>query len=113
MGPRLIIHLSAAVSAGVGAGLAQLPGSDAPVLVAIQTAMILGLADHYRVSLHRVAIVELALTMAATMIGRGLSQLLLGWVPALGNALNALTALTITEGLGWLCTRWFARAQDL
>lgn len=109
MRPFIVIHLCAIVAAGVGAGLAQLPGSDAPVLVALQTAMILGLADHFEVRLPRVAFVELALTLAATMVGRGLSQALCGWIPGFGNLLNALTAGAVTEAMGWLCVRWFRR----
>lgn len=113
MSSQTMIHVFAAVAAGVGAGLAQLPGSDAPVLVALQTAMILALADHYGVSLHRAAAAELALTMAATMIGRGLSQVLVGWLPGFGNMLNALTAAAVTEGMGWLTARWFARESSI
>lgn len=109
MRPKIIIHLCSVVAGGVGLGLAQLPGSDAPVLVALQTAMILGIADHYEVRLPRVATAELALTMAATMVGRGLSQLLIGWIPILGNVANAVTAAGVTEAVGWLSVRWFSR----
>lgn len=109
MRPPIIIHLCALVASGVGAGLAQLPGSDAPVLVALQTAMILGVADHFEVRLPRVAFAELALTLAATMLGRGMSQALCGWIPGFGNLLNALTAGLITEAMGWFCVRWFER----
>lgn len=109
MTSRSIIHVFAAVAAGVGFGLAQLPGSDAPVLVALQAAMILALADRTDVSLTRAAAAEMALTMSATMIGRGLSQLLLGWLPAFGNALNAITAAAVTEGVGWFALRWFEK----
>lgn len=111
MTDRSIIHVFAAVAGGVGFGLAQLPGSDAPVLVALQTAMILALADRHHVSLTRAAAAEIALTMAATMIGRGLSQLLLGWIPALGNAMNGLTAAAVTEAVGWFAIRWFRRQE--
>lgn len=111
MTTRSIIHVFAAVAGGVGFGLAQLPGSDAPVLVALQTAMILALADRYDVSLTRAAAAEIALTMAATMIGRGLSQLLLGWLPVLGNLANAVTAAAVTEAVGWFSARWFERER--
>ncbi len=40
-----IIHAAAASAAGVGGGLAQVPGSDAPVLVGIQTSMIVAILD--------------------------------------------------------------------
>lgn len=111
MTDRSLIHLFAAVAGGVGLGLAQLPGSDAPVLVALQTAMIFALADRHAVPLTRAAAAEIALTMAATMVGRGLSQLLLGWLPVLGNLLNGLTAALVTEGVGWFSVRWFQREE--
>lgn len=38
-----VIHSSSAADAGVGGGLAQIPGSDSPILVGIQTAMIISL----------------------------------------------------------------------
>ncbi len=107
MRDAVLIHAFGAVAGGVGFGLAQLPGSDAPVLVALQTAMIFALADRAGVSLTRAAAAELALTMGATMIGRGVSQFLVGWWPGFGNAVNALTALAVTECVGWLALRWF------
>lgn len=109
MTDRSIIHVFAAVAGGVGAGLAQLPGSDAPVLVAIQTSMILALADHHCVPITRAAAAELALTFSATMVGRTASQVLLGWIPAAGNVVNAATAAGITEAVGWAAVRWFGR----
>jgi len=112
MTARSIIHVFAAVAGGVGFGLAQLPGSDAPVLVALQTAMILALADKTDVSLTRAAAAEMALTMSATMIGRGLSQLLVGWLPAIGNGVNALTAASVTEAVGWFALRWFQKRGE-
>lgn len=110
MRDSLIIHVFAVVAAGVGFGLAQLPGSDAPVLVALQTAMLLALADRARVSLTLAGAAEVALTLAATMVGRGLSQVLVGWLPGLGNLVNAATAAAVTEGVGWVALRWFRRA---
>ena len=38
-----VIHTASAASAGVGAGLAQIPGADAPVIAGIQTTMIIGI----------------------------------------------------------------------
>ncbi len=112
MTARSIIHVFAVVAGGVGFGLAQLPGSDAPVLVALQTAMILALADKTDVSLTRAAAAELALTMSATMIGRGLSQVLVGWLPAIGNVVNGVTAAGVTEAVGWFALRWFQKRSE-
>lgn len=35
------------------------------------------------------------------------AQVLCGWVPGIGNAVNAGTAFTITEAIGWILTRQF------
>lgn len=104
-----IVHVFSAIAAGVGLGLAQLPGSDAPVLVALQAAMILALADSADVPLTRAAAAEMALTLGATMIGRGMCQLLLGWIPLLGNLANGLTAFVVTQLVGRFAMRWFTR----
>ncbi len=100
------IHTYAALAGGLGAGLAQLPGSDAPALVVLQTRMILSLADDVGASLSRAAAVDLALTLGATMAGRTASQWLLGWVPGWGNTVNAVTAAALTEAVGWGAVRW-------
>ncbi len=102
-----IIHSAAAASAAVGAGLAQLPGSDAPVLVGIQTTMIIAIAMEHGVSLTKAAAARMVLTFAATCVGRGVSQWLVGWIPGWGNAINATTAASLTEGIGWATDAYF------
>lgn len=109
MKPSIVIHVFSGLAGGVGAGLAQLPGSDAPVLVALQTSMIMVLAEMKGISLTRAAAAELVLTLSATMAGRGVSQVLLGWVPAWGNALNAATAASVTEAVGWAAWKFFEK----
>jgi uncharacterized protein (DUF697 family) len=104
---HVIIHSAATAAAGVGAGLAQLPGSDAPVLVTIQSAMVTGIALHYGVTLTKTAAADLVLTFAATMVGRGISQILIGWIPVIGNGINASTAAGITEAIGWAADTYF------
>lgn len=107
-GVHIMIHGAAMAAAGVGAGLAQLPGSDAPVLTTLQSAMVLGIAQQYGVSLAKTAATDLVLTFAATMAGRGISQALIGWIPGIGNAINASTAAAITEAIGWAADKYFA-----
>ncbi len=107
-GVHVIVHGASVAAAGVGAGLAQLPGSDAPILVGIQGSMILGIAAQHGVSITKAAAADLVLTFAATMAGRGLSQVLVGWIPGLGNAINASTAAGITEAIGWAANTYFA-----
>ena len=105
-----IIHTASCAASAVGAGLAQVPGSDAPVLMAIQTTMILAVAEEHRVSMTRVAAADLLLTFAATAAGRGVSQVLVGWIPGLGNLINASTAAALTEVVGWAADAYFTEA---
>lgn len=47
-------------------------------------------------------------TASASTVGRAASQLLLGWIPGFGNAINASTAAALTESVGWLLAKEFA-----
>ena len=53
------------------------------------------------------AAAALASVTAAT-VGRAVSQVLVGWIPGLGNAINASTAAALTESVGWLLAKEFA-----
>lgn len=106
-----IIHAASVSSAMVGAGLAQIPGSDAPVLAGIQTTMIITLARQYGVALNDATAADLVLTFAATVGGRTLSQLLVGWIPVWGNTINASTAMALTEAVGWAADSYFSRTR--
>jgi uncharacterized protein (DUF697 family) len=103
-----VIHTTSAAAAAVGAGLAQVPGSDAPVLMTLQTAMIVSIAELYGVSITKTAAADLLLTFTATVGGRTASQVLVGWLPGFGNAINAATAAALTEAIGWAAEEYFA-----
>lgn len=109
MGPAAIIHAFSVVAAGVGAGLAPAPGSDAPLLVALQTAMIQALSEHYSVPMAHAAAAELVLTLSATMTGRLTVGLVLGRWPGIGTGVRATTAAVLTETIGWAAIQWFER----
>jgi uncharacterized protein (DUF697 family) len=96
-----IVHTAATAAAAVGAGLAQIPGSDAPVQASIQTTMIIAIAHEHGAAITKAAAADLLLTFTATHVGRGISQWLVGWVPGWGNAINASTAAALTEAVGW------------
>ena len=102
-----IIHIAATECAAIGSGLAQLPGSDALFIVPIQINMIRKLANVFDINLTETAVKSLVATSLATASGRGLSQFLVGWVPVLGNVVNATTAATITEAIGWFIAKDF------
>jgi uncharacterized protein (DUF697 family) len=102
-----IIHTTAAAAAGVGAGLAQIPGSDAPILCGLQTAMIVSIGQVHGAHVTKTAAADLILTFTAAAGGRALSQFLVGWIPGFGNVINASTAASITEAIGWAADAYF------
>ena len=108
-----VIHVASAAAAGVGAGLAQIPGADAPVLMSLQATMIAAIAHEHGTKITKVAAAELILPFCATMAGRGASQVLVGWIPGFGNAINAATAAAITEAIGWAADAYFKAGPRL
>lgn len=104
-----IIHSASASAGMVGGGLAQIPGSDAPVIASIQTTMIMAISRQYGTALSEAAAADMILTFAATHGGRTLSQWLVGWIPGYGNAINAATAIALTEAIGWAADSFFER----
>lgn len=108
-----IIHTASAAAASVGAGLAQVPCSDSVVITPIQLTMTISLGQVFGIELSQAAAKSAIATASASAVGRTASQVLLGWVPGIGNAVNALTAAAITEGLGWVLTNDFARQKEL
>ena len=108
-----IIHTSSASAAGVGAGLAQIPGSDMPIICGIQVTMIISIASAHGHSITKKEAIPLITVFAAGKIGRAISQFLIGWIPGWGNAINATTAATITEGIGWAADSYFYKLQKI
>ena len=106
-----IIHTASTAAAGAGAGLAQIPGSDSAVIVPIQVAMINSIALEHGQAITKSAALSLIGTQAATMVGRKISQILIGWIPGPGNAINAATAAALTEAIGWAAHDYFQRAS--
>jgi uncharacterized protein (DUF697 family) len=103
-----IIHSAAGLCAAAGARMAQVPGSDAAVIVPIQIGMVISLGAVFGIELDQSAAKAALASASATTIGRGISQVLLGWLPGIGNALNATTAFAVTETVGWAVANDFA-----
>lgn len=106
-----IVHTAATAAAAVGAGLAQIPGSDAPVIAAIQTTMIIAVSREHGADVTKVADADLLLTFTAANVGRSVSQALIGWVPGWGNVINASTAVALTEAVGWAADAYFGEER--
>ena len=102
-----IIHGASVAAAGAAAGLAQIPGSDNAAILPIQIAMTISLGEIFGKSLTKNAAITIIGTATASTVGRTVSQFLVGWIPGLGNAINAGTAASVTEALGWTIANGF------
>ena len=103
-----IIHSASASAAAVGAGLAQIPCSDNAVITPIQLTMTISLGRVFGLELTESAARAAVASVAAATVGRTVSQILIGWMPIAGNLVNAGTAATVTEAIGWLLAEEFA-----
>ena len=109
---KKIIHTAAVGAAGVGAGMAQLPGADVPIIVGIEITMTISLGAVLGISLTESSAKSIVLATAGTIAGRGISQGLLGWIPGFGNAINAATAFGVVEALGWAIAKDFSNKEN-
>ena len=71
-----IIHAASASAAGVGIGLAQVPGSDNAVITPIQLTMTLALGRVFGIELTESSAKATLASMAGATIGRTISQVL-------------------------------------
>jgi uncharacterized protein (DUF697 family) len=104
-----IIHGASSAAAAAASGLAQIPGSDNAVITPIQLGMITAIASVHGRDLTEAGALALLTSASAGVVGRTVSQFLVGWIPGLGNAINAATAAAITEGIGWSADCVFAK----
>lgn len=102
-----IIHTASASAAAIGGGLAQIPGSDNAVLTPIQLTMTISLGHVFGKSLTQSTALAAIGSVAASTVGRTVSQFLIGWIPGVGNIVNATTAASLTEALGWAIAKEF------
>ena len=104
-----IIHTSSLAAGAVGAGFAQIPTSDNLLITPIQLSMTVALGKVFGITMSQSsAKAALASAIGAT-VGRTISQVFLGWIPGVGNVINATTAATVTEAIGWALALEFER----
>jgi uncharacterized protein (DUF697 family) len=108
---NVIIHAASAAAGGVGTGLAQIPLADNVLIAPIQVTMIVSLGGVFGIRVSESMAKGIISTLAAGFIGRGVSQILIGWVPFLGNAVNTATAAGITEAIGWTAAKHFSQLK--
>ena len=102
-----IIHTATAACTAVGGGMAQIPFSDAVPITAAQVTMVIGLGKVFGKSITETGAKALITGIAGPAIGRLVSQVLVGWIPGIGNAINATTAAGLTELIGWTVAKQF------
>ena len=106
-----IIHTATATCGALGGGMAQLPMADAIPLTAIQVTMIVSLGKVFGKAITETTAKALIKSLGGAAVGRLISQVLVGWIPGLGNAINAGTAISITETLGWKAAEKFDKER--
>ena len=107
-----IIHSASTGAGGVGAGLAQLPASDIVPITAIQVGMINAIALVHGRKITEATATAILGTFTSGVFERAIYQVLVGWIPGWGNAINAATAVTLTEGVGWAAHAFFENLGD-
>ena len=107
-----IIHLNATAAAGIAGGLAQIPGVDNAPLFLIEVEMTIALAKVFGISITKAGAKSVLSGVAGTTVGRAISQVLVGWIPGIGNAINAGTAASVVEGIGWAVAKTFEAQRD-
>ena len=108
-----IIHTASTSAAAIGAGLAQIPGSDNLIITPIQLAMTISLGQVFGIDLSESSAKAALASAAAATVGRTTAQVLVGWLPGVGNLINAGTAASLTEAIGWMLAEDFAKRQVL
>ncbi len=107
-----VIHGASVAAAAAGGGLAQLPGSDYALLIPIQSSMIAAIAMIHGRKITEAAATAMIGTLGGTIVGRAVTQVLVGWIPGVGNAINAGTAAALTETIGWSAYKYFEKLGD-
>jgi len=103
-----IIHVASTASAAIGAGLAQIPGSDIVPITAIQIGMVISLAAVFAIPMEKSQAKAIVASAVAGQVGKQVARQLVGWIPGWGNAMKAVTAAAFTEAIGWKVAQDFS-----
>ena len=91
--------IATACTAAGAAGAIPIPVSDAPIIMAGQTAMIAGLAVLY--GFEKEAVKKSILPLLAKVAGVYTASTLIKLIPGLGSVLNSTVAVVLTGAMGW------------
>lgn len=104
---QVIIHGAAVACGSIGA-VPKIPLSDSVLITPIQIGMLISLGGVFNMKLTKSAASSILGSCASAIAGRNLSQLTVGLIPGIGNAVNATTAASLTEAIGWMFVRNYA-----
>ena len=102
-----IIHSAASACGTIGAS--PIPGSDALPIMAIQTTMVLSLANIFGIGIDKSFATAMVKEQVAKQAGKMIASQLTKLIPFVGSAINATVAVGVTEVLGWDVAREFYR----
>lgn len=108
-----IIHATALLCGSIGAGFSQAPCSDNALIIPLQVGMIISIGAVFSIEITESVAKATLATATATIVGRGVSQVLCGWIPIIGNAINSTTAFAITESIGWAIANSFSKKAEV
>lgn len=98
------VHIFSGLSAGIAAGMAQMPGVDEIALAANDALMAVAVCNAYGLALKATVAKALIATIMGNTMGTAIFAKIISkgftWIPAAGNALNAGVAGTVTEIIG-------------
>ena len=97
---KKIIHSASIACGGVGA-TPHIPLSDTIVMTPIQIGMLINLGEVFSVKLTDAMAKSVLYSCIGAIVGRNISSIAIGWIPFLGNAVNAATGFSLTEAIGW------------
>jgi uncharacterized protein (DUF697 family) len=95
-----IIHIASLLAGGIGAS--PIPFSDALPLCGLQISMIISLGKVFGLTVGKAVAEEIAAVVLAGSYGPSVASNLMKVIPVAGPAVGAFTAVTITEGMGWM-----------
>ena len=99
---------SAAVSAAAISGLSsQIPLADNVVLSGVEITMTINLGKVFGREISNSLAWSIILSQLGTLTGKAVSQLLMSWIPGIGNITNAITSVGVIETLGWSIVDYF------
>ena len=91
--------------------MAALPVPAACLLVPLQTAMVVSLGKVFDRSITEASAKALVGSSLAKEIGQAGARFVVGKVPVIGQAANAVIAASLTETLGWVAAREFDKGM--